>query len=105
MKKTDGFLDFEKMSYEDIFNKIRALDPWPGTYCYLNKKRLKVFAIEKSHTKLQAGQVTIQNNMLEVGTTNGAIRLHSLQLEGKKPCSDIELLNGLRDKITINSKE
>ena len=105
LKKTDGFLDFEKMSYEDIFNKIRALDPWPGTYCYLNKKRLKVFAIEKSHTKLQAGQVTIQNNMLEVGTTNGAIRLHSLQLEGKKPCSDIELLNGLRDKITINSKE
>src|SRR5690606_6513473 len=47
LKKEDGFLDFENKSFQQIFNQIRALKPWPGSFCFLNSKRLKVFEISK----------------------------------------------------------
>jgi methionyl-tRNA formyltransferase len=97
LKKEDGHLKFAEESSVTIFNKVRALKPWPGTFCFFNDKRMKVLEIEKEdHVKLKPGEVSIKNNTLVVGTSDGAIRLTSVQIAGKKVCSDIELLNGLR---------
>lgn len=105
IKKEDGLLNFKESTIEKINNQIRAFDPWPGTYCFLNQLRLKVFAIEKRTTKLNAGQTTVINDELLVGTLDGTIRLSKVQLEGKKVCTDLELINGLKNKggpIIIN---
>lgn len=106
LKKEDGLLDFKNSTTLKIFNQIRALDPWPGTYCFLNQQRLKVFSIEKiQDKKLAPGKTMIEYNQLCVGTADGVLRLSSVQLEGKKVCSDSELLNGLKNKggeIIIN---
>lgn len=105
LKKEDGLLNFKNSSILKIQNQIRALDPWPGTYCFLNNQRLKVFEIEKLQRSLKPGETSTEHGHLAVGTLDGVIRLASVQLEGKKICSDTELLNGLKNKggeITLN---
>lgn len=105
LKKEDGFLDFKNSTIEKIRNQIRALDPWPGTYCFLNQQRLKIFAVEVNDKKSSPGKTSQDFGQLTVGTLDGTIRLSSVQLEGKKVCTDLELLNGLKNKggeIIIN---
>lgn len=98
LKKEDGFLNFKESDYKKIYNQIRALDPWPGTYCFLNGQRLKVFKIEKLQRNLAPGETSIDHGHLAVGIKDATIRLVSIQLEGKKVCNDTELLNGLKNK-------
>jgi methionyl-tRNA formyltransferase len=105
LKKEDGFLNFKESDFKKLHNQIRALDPWPGTYCFLNAQRLKVFKMEKVQKSLKAGETSLDYDQLSVGIVGGAIRLSLIQLEGKKICSDTELLNGLKNKggeITLN---
>ena len=83
-------------------NLNRALDPWPGTYCFLNGKRLKVLHIEKYHAKLLPGKSQNDMGSLVVGCLDGSVRLSEVQLEGKKPCSDRELLNGIKAEIILS---
>jgi methionyl-tRNA formyltransferase len=98
LKKEDGFLNFTDSTFDKLHNQIRALDPWPGTYCFINKQRLKIFAIEKSQTKLKPGQTGTDFGQLCVGTKDGSIRLSLIQLEGKKISTDVDLINGLKNK-------
>lgn len=102
LTKEDGFLDFKNSNFDKIHNQIRALDPWPGTWCMLGKKRLKVFSIEGSSKKLKAGEVFTSHQELLIGLKDKTIRLKDIQLEGKKRTTDFDLLQGYRDQILIN---
>ena len=105
LKKEDGFINFKTSTTREIQNQIRALDPWPGTYCFLNQQRLKVYEIEKLPRSLPPGETSIEHGHLAIGTLDGVVRLSRVQLEGKKITSDNELLNGLKNKggeITLN---
>ncbi len=101
LKKEDGQLLFAEKSVAQILNCIRALDPWPGTYCFLNGKRLKVLAAEQYHGRIAPGKALNDLGSLVVGCLDGALRLREIQLEGKKACSDRELLNGIKTEITL----
>lgn len=101
LKKEDGLLKFGEKTVNEILNLNRALDPWPGTYCFLNGKRLKVLDIEKYHSKLSPGKASNDLGSLVVGCLDGSVRLATVQLEGKKPCSDRELLNGIKTNIVL----
>jgi len=103
LKKEDGLLHFEKKSVSEIMNLIRALDPWPGTYCFLNGKRLKVLNAEPYHAKISAGMAKNDMGSLIVGCLDGTLHLTEVQLEGKKVSSDKELLNGIKTEIIISS--
>jgi methionyl-tRNA formyltransferase len=98
LKKEDGFIDFKNSDADKIYNQLRALDPWPGTYCFLGKLRLKILTLEVTSKKVSPGAVEIEHGMIFVGSKTYALRLSSVQLEGKKVCSDTELLNGLKNK-------
>ena len=107
LKKEDGFLNFKESTIIKIQNQIKALDPWPGTYCFLNTQRLKIFEIEKLHRTLLPGETSIEHGHLAVGVLDGVIRLSGVQIEGKKICTDTELLNGLKNRdgaIILNPK-
>lgn len=104
LKKEDGFLDFKNQSSTDILNRIRALDPWPGTYCFLNGKRLKILKAQAYHQRIPPGVIKNDMGCLIVGTTSGTLHLTDIQLEGKKPCTDRELLNGLKGDLELKEK-
>ncbi|MBC75751.1 MAG: methionyl-tRNA formyltransferase [Halobacteriovoraceae bacterium] len=102
LKKEDGLLDFKNSSFEKLHNQIRALDPWPGTYCFLNKKRLKVFSIDKvENSSLGPGKVSTKGFLL-IGCKDSVVRLSQVQLEGKKRGTDKDLLNGIKEEVNIN---
>ena len=103
LKKEDGLLDFAHKSRQEILNLVRALDPWPGTYCFLNGKRLKVLLAENYHAKIAPGKSQNDMGSLIVGCLDGSLRLSEIQLEGKKACSDRELLNGIKTEIIIST--
>jgi methionyl-tRNA formyltransferase len=102
LKKEDGLLQFSKKTTNEILNLVRAFDPWPGTYCFLNGKRMKVLTAENYHAKSNPGIAKNDMGSLIIGCLDGSLRLCEIQLEGKKPCSDKELLNGLKTEIIIS---
>ncbi|MCY4644756.1 MAG: methionyl-tRNA formyltransferase [Bacteriovoracales bacterium] len=104
LSKRDGHLQFASHTLVEIENRLRAFDPWPGTFCYLNKKLLKVFELAPapSHSSLSPGECSAKHGFLLVGAKDQTVRLKTVQLEGKKVCSDTELLNGFRHKIHLS---
>ncbi len=100
LKKEDGLLSFKHKTAEEIYNQWRAFHPWPGSFCYLEKKRLKILKLSLyKSSKLTPSQCQTQMGMLIVGCKQGAVRLEQVQLEGKKMTSDTDFLRGLRTRI------
>ena len=103
LSKGDGHLHFVTQTFQEIHNRLRAFKPWPGTFCYLNDKYLKVFEIAPYPSKtLPPGQGAVHKGCLLVGASDQTIHLKRVQLEGKKPCEDHQLINGLRTDIVIS---
>lgn len=103
--KEDGILNITE-TFFDWSKKIRALNPWPGTYIYINlkgnKKILKIFSIEKinqseirpEYQKLKIGEFFQHKNYLALRLKDAFIILKEIQLESKKKMSSREFLNG-----------
>ena len=98
IKKEDGHLKFSEKTAEEIINQIRAFNPWPSAYCFFGGKRMKVIWAELNPKDLCPGTVDISNNQLKIGCRKGTLQILEVQLEGKKPCSTTELLNGIKNK-------
>jgi len=84
---------------ESIVNLIRGLSPIPGAFTQWDEKRLKILrasADEPSVSqKFRAGQVAVASGsdfIVEAGT--GSVRIHELQIEGKKRMEVEEFLRG-----------
>lgn len=94
VKKEDGHVDWSEPA-EMIERKIRALNPWPGTYTFWEEKRVKILEgkIIGSENK-NPGIVFKYDVGFAVAGANGAILLKKLQLEGKKLQTAAEFLNG-----------
>lgn len=97
--KEKTVLTFLENSAIDLLNLIRGISPIPAAYCFLNGKRLKVFEAELSEVDLVPGETSVKFNSLLIGTKKGALRLKTIQIEGKAKCKDNELLNGLRNSF------
>ena len=107
IKKDDGKIQWGK-SAEEIERMVRALNPWPGTYAeFQNPKskiqtNLKILNAETLDTKTEKkiGEIFLtEENQLTVQTGNGILILKQIQLEGKKPVSVKEFLNGHKEII------
>jgi methionyl-tRNA formyltransferase len=97
--KQDGYLDFENITAAEAINRLRAYTPWPGTFTYINNMRIKVTSIEHEGRSIGAGSLDTSLNTLIVGTKTTALRLNTVQLEGKKPVKDFEFINGHKNKF------
>lgn len=95
-----GLLDFENQTAENIETRVRAFYPWPGTYCFMNNKRLKVFEVSiYDENTLAPGVCSITgNNELLMGTTSKTLRIELFQVEGKKITSDQNYFKTVSDK-------
>ncbi len=97
IKKEDGLIDW-KDSAENLYNRIRAFDPWPGTYTYYNNKRLVVWKAELTVTGLSSrisGEIVgVESDGISVSTGAGGLKITEIQAEGKKRMRIADFLRG-----------
>ena len=89
-------------SAENIFNRWRAMSPWPGIFTYWKNNsvliRLKLISIGVQRIdpvqKHLEGEVFEIGNDIGVQTSRGVIVLKEIQKEGKKAMSAKDFANG-----------
>lgn len=96
--REEGRIDWS-MSAECLERRIRAYDPWPGTYTTVRdgdrECRIKVFPPTKVvEANLLPGEVKRDGVRLIVGTGGGGLELFRLQPEGGRRMTVEEYLRG-----------
>lgn len=97
ISKEDEHLDFN-LNVMDVYNKIRALSPVPGTYFYIEGKRYKIYKASFELTSSIANTVMSIDNELVIGCIDGVIKVEVIQPEGK---SKMDIKNYLNGKVEI----
>jgi methionyl-tRNA formyltransferase len=100
LKKEDGRIDFARPA-QDLFNRLRGFQPWPGAFTILKDKTLQVHRAQPARpaATLAPGQVAVEGTRLLVGCgQDTALELIEIQLEGKRRMTAQEFINGYRPK-------
>ena len=97
--KEDEKIDFSDTTI-NIYNKIRGLSEVPGSYAFLNNKRVKIFNSRiGSKTNGSVGEIIeILDDGIGVRTKDSEIILTDIQVEGKNRELVKNYLNGIQDK-------
>ncbi|GCE26020.1 methionyl-tRNA formyltransferase [Dictyobacter alpinus] len=101
LTKEDGIIDWSRPAAV-LARKIRAYQPWPGSYTHWRGKLLKIISAHPQSVELQfpvePGTVLLReeagHKILAVATGSGLLHIHQLQLEGKKALSSDDFLRG-----------
>ncbi len=92
--KADGEIDWTLPALE-IDRKIRAYDPWPGSFTIWAGRRLKVVEAEALGSEVgQEGLVSRGRGEVEVQTGRGRLALKRVQLEGRRAMDVGDFLMG-----------
>ena len=100
ISKSDGLFSFEEEAGQ-IYNKFRALTPWPGLYL---ASGLKILSLELSKKSGKSGEIlSVEKDHVVVACKGGAVKIYELQEPSKKPTNAKAYINGKRlsvgDKI------
>lgn len=98
LDREHGRIDWS-MPAAAIERRIRAYDPWPGTYTEAVEngfpKRLKIHPpTTVIETTLASGEVRIDGNRLIIGCGTHALELHQVQPDGSRLMSTADYLRG-----------
>lgn len=103
LNKDNCKIDWET-PLDNIYNKIRGLNPFPGAWCYLKNGEdslaVKIFDSDKEthqHT-LEFGSIVLNKDHLKVAANGGFICIREIQLPGKRKMDTKSLLNGFHFK-------
>lgn len=80
--RENGFIDFQKPA-SSILNQLRAYTPWPGVYTTYKGKRLKLLDFSVKDMAIEPGKVFCEKNRIFIGSSDSALDINLLQLEGK----------------------
>jgi methionyl-tRNA formyltransferase len=108
LKREDGLIDW-RMSAREIANRVRAFQPWPGTYTNSRGGRLTIWRGHEapegdlrraSDVAAESGTIlNIDESGITVAcSTLSALRIEDVQVEGKRRVSAREFANGARLK-------
>lgn len=96
LKKEDGLIDFSR-SANEILNRLRGFQPWPGAFTKFRGKNLQVWVASPGMATLPSAELHTVGDRLFVGCANGvALELLELQLEGRKRTSAADFIRGYR---------
>jgi methionyl-tRNA formyltransferase len=94
LKKEDGRIDFHR-SAEEICNRLRGFQPWPGAFTTFRGKNLQVWAAKPAKREASRGELAVQTEHLFAGSgQNTALELLELQPEGKKRLPARDFIHG-----------
>ncbi|OFZ14195.1 MAG: methionyl-tRNA formyltransferase [Bdellovibrionales bacterium GWA2_49_15] len=95
--KALGHLNFLTSTTKGILNKIRALNPWPSTFCFINGQRVKILkASLPPYGCVAPGKIDSAKHELLIGCADGTLKIERVCPEGKKEMSAEQFLVGLR---------
>ncbi len=93
IKKENALIDWSD-SAENIYNKIRAFNPSPVAFCYLQGNPFKIYCAEVVDMKGKCGQIIKADNELVIACSKGALSLKTVQKAGSKPMNIQDFLRG-----------
>lgn len=102
LSREDERLDWH-LNAQDIYNKVRGTNPWPGSYTTYQDKVVKIWAGKvhvcenavKHHAHQDNGTIVkIFKDAIGVKVNDGVYLITEFQLEGKKRMSVKDYLNG-----------
>jgi methionyl-tRNA formyltransferase len=93
LKRDDGKIDWSEPA-EVIERRIRAFNPWPGTFMQLGGQNLKIFSATLADLSGKPGEILRNDTALIIAAGSGALSLLDVQLEGKRRMSAAEFLRG-----------
>jgi methionyl-tRNA formyltransferase len=96
LKKEEGELDFSRPAAE-LERKVRAFNPWPGTYFEWSGILLKVHRADMRPGKVREGERLILDGLPAIGTSEGVLVLEEVQPAGKKSMPGKAFLAGVRE--------
>ena len=96
LDKAMGLIDFDQNAVS-IERLIRGLNPWPSAYTLYKGKTLKIWEADvvPLEKKEEPGTVVfVAKDFFDIATKEGALRVKSLQLEGKNKVAVKDFLLG-----------
>lgn len=103
IKKEDGLINLENETAEFIERKIRAYNPWPSAYIYIDNKLFKIYKAKiiddlniKNLKEIQ-NNIYLSNTDMFFKTKNKYLQILELQPESKKRMSIQDYLNGYKN--------
>lgn len=99
LKKSDGLLDWSQ-SAVSLHNRIRAFNPWPGTYTQLHGQTLRIWKAQPAGVSIESlppGTLLHHGSgAAVVACGTGSLRLEEVQLENRRRTSALDFLHGIR---------
>jgi methionyl-tRNA formyltransferase len=99
LKKEDGRIDWNRPAQE-IYNRMRAFAPWPGTYTSFRGKTCHIWAEPfslRTMTGSPGGTLLPEAGQILVACGHATLlRLLSVKAEGRKQVSAVEFVRGVR---------
>ena len=94
LSKAEGEINWNNTS-EQIYNKVRGLNPWPKAFSFIGGKRFVVDFVYKAEGSGKCGEVlSADENGIKVACGDGAVIIKDIKLEGKKMMSAADFLRG-----------
>jgi methionyl-tRNA formyltransferase len=98
LKREDGIIDFSR-SAQQIYDRWRGFQPWPGAHTTLRGKKLIVHRMHiAAHDTAEPGILRVHNETMIVGCGSpfggNAVVFDEVQMEGKRRMSAAEFLRG-----------
>jgi len=105
IKKEDGKIDWSKPAFE-IYNLVRAFNPWPIVYTSYEDKKLQILECDlllgddEENKDLKHGQVSnINKSGIVICTGKGSLLVTKVKLSGSKEMSSMDFARGRRLEV------
>ncbi|MCS7057838.1 MAG: methionyl-tRNA formyltransferase [Meiothermus sp.] len=100
LQKDDGKIVWERTAQE-IYNRHRGVQPWPGSWLEFRGRRVRVLALRKEELPCAAPPATVIRVApgVTVAAGQGCVTLLEVQPEGKRPMSAAEWARGARISV------
>lgn len=94
LSKAEGEIDWNKTS-EEIYNKVRGLNPWPKAFSFIGGKRFVIDFVYECDEKGTPGEILRADaEGILVAANGGSVLIKELKVEGKKKMSAEDYLRG-----------
>lgn len=111
IKKAEAQINWN-LSAIELERRIRAFNPWPVSYFYINQIRIKIWIAKINHENIKEINISkfypgtilkVNKSGIHVITGSGILILTTLQIPGKKPTLAKNLLHTYKKWFTPNS--